>query len=148
MLNPPYGKPGVQSFNLQNNLANIKRMEARVASLAKESAQETAEHAFNPAGTLPGGTVIDNAEDNRVQIAFDSRLSKEDHKAMRSAGFVFSRKNEAYQRKRNDAARSAVHRVLGHNPWGEAQTAGINKSFAPAQDQHLRKPSFSEIITG
>ena len=105
------GRKGYAPYQLTNNNANIKRMKSRVAHIEKEGGRPTTEHAFS------GGTVVDNAENNRVQIVFDGKPDVEMRTKLKRNGFNWSPSEGAWQRKRSDPARRVVREVLGTNPW-------------------------------
>lgn len=83
-------------FGLQNNNANMKRVEARIKELeAKEQNRQNEpekEFSFN------GGKVIMNYEADRIQIKHDSRPNQEVITLMKRNGFKWSPTNQAWQR--------------------------------------------------
>lgn len=84
-----------ESFQLTNNNANIRRIKKRIASLENNAAIEDGREEFE------GYALVLNTEENRVQIVFDGKPNKTTCKFMRSNGFVFSRRNTAWQRQLN-----------------------------------------------
>ena len=86
------------SYSLQSNRAEIRRVKDRIAALEKAAQEQTKEIAF------PGGVIIDNVEENRVQIIFDSIPAEEIRAQLKARGFRWSRKNGAWQRHRSDIA--------------------------------------------
>lgn len=103
------GRVGFAGWQLSNNNAEIKRVEARLKTLSEmsETRAETTEWPF------AGGRVVDNVEADRVQVIFDApRIPEDKHKDMRRNGFVFSPTNKAYQRQRGNA-RWPVWNVTG-----------------------------------
>ncbi len=83
-------------FGLQNNNANMKRIEARIKELeAKEQNRQNEpekEFSFN------GGKVIMNYEADRIQIKHDSRPNQEVITLMKRNGYKWSPTNQAWQR--------------------------------------------------
>jgi hypothetical protein len=83
-------------FGLQNNNANMKRVELRIKELeAKEQNRQNEpekEFSFN------GGKVIMNYEADRIQIKHDSRPNQEVITLMKRNGFKWSPFNKAWQR--------------------------------------------------
>lgn len=83
-------------FGLQNNNANMKRIEARIKELeAKEQNRQNEpekEFSFN------GGKVIINYEADRIQIKHDSRPNQEVTTLMKRNGFKWAPSNQAWQR--------------------------------------------------
>ncbi len=103
------GRVGFAQYQLSNNNAEIKRVEARLKTLSEMS--ET--RAKTTTWPFAGGRVVDNVEADRVQVIFDApRIPEDKHREMRSNGFVFSHANQAYQRQRGNAV-PAVKRVTG-----------------------------------
>lgn len=115
LLAPNYrGKAtGYESYQLTNNNANIKRMKERAAAVGAEQAKPTSSHDFD------GGTVVDNADNNRVQIVFDSKPDAEQRQRLKRNGFRWSPSEGAWQRHRNNAGRHAVVAIIGSNPWAK-----------------------------
>ena len=83
-------------FGLQNNNANMKRVELRIKELeAKEQNRQNEpekEFLFN------GGKVVMNYEADRIQIKHDSRPNQEVITLMKRNGFKWSPTNQAWQR--------------------------------------------------
>lgn len=132
-LKPDFiGRFGFPDYKLQNNNAEIKRVRDRIAQLEKLSdvRGETAEWAFE------GGRVVDNVEEGRVQVIFNERISKEQHEKMRSLGFVYSRRNEAYQRQRPNARYAVIN------------ATGIDIDNRPIVEQVAEQVDDFQPITG
>ena len=83
-------------FGLQNNNANIKRVEQRIKELeAKEqSRQDEPEKEF----LFNGGKVVMNYEADRIQIKHDVKPTQEVITLMKKNGFKWSQFNKAWQR--------------------------------------------------
>lgn len=83
-------------FGLQNNNANMKRVEARIKELeAKEQNRQNEpekEFSFN------GGKVVMNYEADRIQIMHDTKPSQDVITLMKRNGFKWSPTNQAWQR--------------------------------------------------
>lgn len=83
-------------FGLQNNNANMKRVEARIKELeAKEQNRQNEpekEFSFN------GGKVVMNYEADRIQIMHDTKPNQEVISLMKKNGFKWSPFNKAWQR--------------------------------------------------
>lgn len=87
-------------FGLQNNNANMKRVEQRIKELeSKEKMRvEKPESEFN----FTGGKIVINYEVDRIQIFFDSRPSQSELTELKSKGlssFNWSPSNTCWQRK-------------------------------------------------
>ncbi|MDP1581250.1 MAG: hypothetical protein Q8M02_13325 [Candidatus Didemnitutus sp.] len=128
LLKPDFaGRTGFAEFELSNNSANIRRMQDRVRSLVAEAGRESVTFHF------PGGRVEDNAESCRVRIRYDEKPAAEVIGRLKSHGFHWSPREEAWQRLRNNAARHAATVVTGVQ-WPRADTPEIN---ALAEDDRL-----------
>jgi len=99
------GRVGFASYSLQNNNANISRMKKRIAQLETRPA-ETVEKQH---GDI---TVVENAEENRIQLIFPDKPEDGIRKTLKSYGFRWSRYNGAWQRHLNNNGRYAVKRFL------------------------------------
>lgn len=95
----------ISSYELQSNNQEMKRLEKRIGEL-----QHRDEVGF-VGWDFPGGKAVANAEINRLQLIFDEKPALEQHKMLRSEGFVFSRTNDAYQRQLNNNAIRAASRI-------------------------------------
>lgn len=98
-------------FELANNNANIKRMEARLKELQAKKAQATAPDFV---GEERHGDVrlIRDAADNRLRLVFPGKPDAATIKLLKTCGFIWSSKNGAWQRQLNNAAEYAAERVL------------------------------------
>lgn len=102
-------------FGLQNNNANMKRIEERIKELEqKEALRDT-----NPITkyTFEGGEMIIDYEIDRIQIFFDSRPTSEELTQWKSKGlntFNWSPSAKAWQRKITANALIAVKRMLNN----------------------------------
>lgn len=124
LLRPDFaGRIGFANYELTNNAANIRRMQARVEALTKESARPSVTVEF------PGGRMEDNAQDCRVRIYHDEKPGPDVIAKLKTNGFHWSPTLSCWQRLRNDSARWAATRVTGVS-WPETKTAELN---APSQ---------------
>jgi hypothetical protein len=101
-------------FGLQNNNANIKRVEQRIKELeTKEAARsEGAERSFS----FDGGEIILNYEIDRIQIFFNKRPTQDELNTWKSKGlssFNWSPSNNAWQRKITANALWSTKRMFG-----------------------------------
>jgi hypothetical protein len=97
---------------LQNNNANIRRIAARIAELQTRPAQL---EAFTPING-DGWRIFVDADENRVCLKFDQRLSKERYTEIRSwpYSFVWSPSNSRFQRKYSLSAIFYAKKFVGH----------------------------------
>jgi hypothetical protein len=108
LLRPDFaGRVGFPDYALNNNGANIRRMQARLKGLANEGGRASV--------TLPfaGGRVEDNAEECRVRIYHDAKPPEGTIAKLRTYGFHWTPSLGCWQRLRNDSARYAATQITG-----------------------------------
>ena len=98
--NQPY-----QGFQLRNNNANIRRLKVRLATLSRRQATPSQEIEFD------GGTLVDSQDDNRVQIFYDEKPSKDTIKELKRRGFRWAPSVKAWQRHRSPEALSLAKMI-------------------------------------
>lgn len=100
------GRIGYPSYALQNNNANIKRIESRLNSLkaAKEKGNQEAENKFCK--------VVENADIMRLQLFFDGKPEDKVRDILKGNGFKWSPKNGCWQRQLTANAKYALSRVI------------------------------------
>ncbi len=103
----PYHEQPFPSFTMSNNSAEIRRLKKRLEAL------KTAERDVTTRTSFPGGVVVDNAEENRLQIIFDSKPEKTIREALKGRGFHWSPRNRAWQRKRSHDAMYCARLICG-----------------------------------
>ena len=86
--------PAYELAYLTRDIREISKKIERLKKLASDKTQEKDFGKFK---------IVDNVEENRVQIILDEETGRELYKTFKSYGFVFSRINGAYQRKRGNA---------------------------------------------
>lgn len=84
-----------ESWELTNIGATIRETKKRIERLEKQEEIQFQEINFN------GGRVIHNKEINRIQFLFDSIPNEDTRKILKSHGFHWSRKEQAWQREFN-----------------------------------------------
>lgn len=111
------GRIGFASYKLTNNNANNKRLQDRVNLLqqkvsASEKAAATGEAEKYEFDTAPGGYIEINYPEDRVQIFFNEKTSRnqnsEMYEKLKRGGWNFSYRNECWQRKITPQAISAA----------------------------------------
>ena len=114
LLQPDFaGRIGFADYQLQNNGANIKRMEKRVAQLRANAKQAEAAGGEEKRTAYQGlCEVVENFEENRLQIIFDGKPGAEVRKELKSNGFRWAPSQGAWQRQLNNSARHAATRFL------------------------------------
>lgn len=100
------GIVGYPSFSLQNNLANIKRVEARLKKLkaVKADGNKEVECEFFK--------VVENTDLMRLQLIFDDKPSEEVRKVLKSHAFRWSPSNKSWQRQLTDNAKRVLTVVI------------------------------------
>ena len=100
------GRIGYPSYALQNNNANIKRIESRLNSLkaAKEKGNQEAENKFCK--------VVENADIMRLQLFFEDKPEDKVRDILKGNGFKWSPKNGCWQRQLTANAKYALSRVI------------------------------------
>lgn len=76
-----FSGPGIPRYELTNNLANMKRIEQRIAQLKKLEAIPHSEEEIN------GVRLVVSPEDNRVQLFFPGKPSEEKRTELKRNGF-------------------------------------------------------------
>ena len=100
------GMVGYPSFSLQNNLANIKRVEARLKKLKAVKADGTKEV------ECEFFKVVENTDLMRLQLIFDDKPSEEVRKVLKSHAFRWSPINKCWQRQLTDNAKRVLPVVI------------------------------------
>ncbi len=120
ILTPNYlGQRGFESFSLQNNSAEIRRLEMRLRSI--ESKRERGDQEASYPTELGWVEVRQNVEADRVQLVFPAKPDEETRRLLKSEGFRWSPRWGAWQRHLNNAGLAAADKVL--HALHPAQTA-------------------------
>ena len=85
-------------------------MQARIAELDK---LQQAQAEPNPATDYDGFQLIRNAAENRLQIIFDEIPDPDMREKLKSNGFRWSPRNQAWQRQLTENAERAARSILG-----------------------------------
>lgn len=106
-LKPDYcGRVGYADFQLTNNNATIRATRERIEFLRKQKQQDSKEFTIN------GVECVDNVEENRFQIFFDSIPSAEIRGELKRNGFRWSPSNKAWQSYRGQYQIDRAKRIL------------------------------------
>ena len=100
------GRVGYPDYALQNNNANIHRIEGRIKSLQATKARgtlETENQFFK---------IVENAEAMRLQLFFEGKPEPEVREVLKSNGFRWAPSQSAWQRQLTNNARYALERVI------------------------------------
>lgn len=97
-------------YELASLRGKIKRVQSRIDELNQR--QQAAEQPDT--GTkFDGGEIVRNIEQDRLQILFDDKPDDEMRSKLKSNGFRWSPRNQAWQRQLTDNAERAARQVLG-----------------------------------
>lgn len=107
---PAFAQRPMPDFELASLRGKIKRVQARMAELDRLQAQQASPAA---AEEHDGFRIVRNAEQNRLQIIFDDKPDEDTRAALKSNGFRWSPRNNAWQRQLTDNAERAARRALG-----------------------------------
>lgn len=99
-----------QSWALQNNNGNMKRIKDRITQL--EGKQQSADAGPNEPEIFDGFRIERHTEDNRVRIIFDSKPDESTRTLLKSNGFRWSPKAGAWQRQLNSNGLYACKHVI------------------------------------
>ena len=144
-----YDRAPYPAWALSNNSAEIRRLKNRIADLSKKQAIGFVGWEFE------GGKVEANTADNRLQIFFDEKPDAAIREELKSGGFRWSPRAEAWQRQLNDNAYYAANRIKAIQPFtGEKPTellrahirqqkAALQEKSVPDMDMPPDKDTFS-----
>lgn len=110
-------------FKLQNNGANIRRIQDRIETLSKLKAMPEKEEKYTG-----GISISHDPDDARIRIRFPGKPSPEVIKQIKSRGFIWSPTNGAWQRQLNGNgtyAAQALMAELGHNKIDQKTTEAV-----------------------
>lgn len=99
------GRVGYPSYMLQNNNANIHRVEGRLKQLKEAKEKGTQETEFEMF------KVVENTEIMRLQIIFDGKPDPEVRTVLKKNGFKWAPSQGAWQRMLNLSGKYALNRV-------------------------------------
>lgn len=110
-INNSWYKMPYAPFTLSNNNANIHRIEERIKSLTaiKEAGTKEATATDSEGNEL--FQVVENVDLVRLQLIFDGKPNDTVRDILKSNGFKWSPKNEAWQRQLTDNAKRALKRI-------------------------------------
>lgn len=139
LLAPDFcGRIGFADYQLKNNGANIRRIEARIASLARRPTELVERE-------LEGGIRWrEDPDENRLMLIFPGKPPASTREVLKKNGFRWSPTNGAWQRQLNNGARQSaewvVRQILGKptasaspevaamiDPGGALRDAGLLK---------------------
>lgn len=112
ILRPPYSgaKGGYAPFQLSNNLAEIKRLTARIAQV--EAKAQRIDAGQNAERQVNGVRIVEDAADDRLRLYFDGKPAPDVIRALKGRGFRWSPSNGAWQRQLTQNARYAAEGIV------------------------------------
>ena len=139
---PPFAQVPFPDFELSSIRGKIKRTQENLAKLDKIDAAQNKpvqeEH-------FDGGYMVRNVPENRLQIHFDEIPSEETRSALKSHGFRWSRKNQAWQRQLTQNAIYDARRILNIEPHAKRST-GPDEGDAAQQAAPLATPEEISLL--
>ena len=100
------GRIGFASYALQNNNANIHRIEGRIKELKATKKKGTQEE------NCKFCKIVRNVEDMRLQLIFDGKPEAEVRDVLKRNGFRWAPSNQAWQRHLNSNSEYALKQVI------------------------------------
>lgn len=101
---------GFAAYALSGELAEIKRLESRLATIEADRARGTVERSHNTtAGAL---RVVENGDAARIQLFFDGKPDAATRDLLKSSGFRWAPSEGAWQRHLNNGGRYAASRIV------------------------------------
>ena len=133
---PAFARTPYPDFELSSLRGKIKRTQENLAKLDRlEQHKDDAENIRE----FDGGKLFLNMEQNRLQILFDEIPDEETRSALKSHGFRWSRKNEAWQRQLTRNAIYDAKRILGIT--GTKPATAADQGDAARETAPLATPS-------
>lgn len=117
------------SYSLTNNNAQIKATQSRLTQIQSNKAKAAAESSSGSGSgsggrTFNGGSVVRNTEINRLQIKFDSIPDAATRQQLKSNGWKWSPRNQAWQRQLTDNAERSADRLI--ESFGKSRTPPVD----------------------
>ena len=146
---PAFAQTPFPDFELASLRGKIKRTQENLAKL-----DGIEQHKDDAANTLEfdGGKIFLNMEANRLQILFDEIPDEETRAALKSHGFKWSRKNEAWQRQLTRNAVYDAKRILGITDTKRATAAdegdAAQDAAPPATPEEAPPPELPTAADG
>lgn len=138
--NPPeraWSKAPFPPYKLQNQSANIRRIQDRIETLSKLKAMPEKEEKYTG-----GVSISHDPDDARIRVRFPGKPSPEVIKQIKSRGFIWSPTNGAWQRQLNGNgtyATDELMKALGHEKI-------TTEAIMPATDPHADKIKLVQAI--
>ncbi len=103
-------RPGFETYQLSNNLAEIKRLQGRIADVERKAQAIESEPAREQ--EINGVRIVEDPVDNRLRLLFDGKPAQDVITALKSRGFRWSPRNSAWQRQLTGNARLAAAAIV------------------------------------
>ena len=126
LLSPDYaGRTGIPAFELTSVRGKIKRLKEKVVEKERSLTLNTDPVHFS---NDVGGIVIDSEDDDRIQMDFNGKPSKEMRAKLISAGFRWTPSKQLWQAYRTERSRRNVRDILGTDPFKTKK--GLRMTFS------------------
>ena len=129
-----------EAYALSNNNAEIRRVKSRIQDLTQKKAVGFTGWEFE------GGRVEANTEANRLQIFFDEKPDDATRAELKSNGFRWSPKAEAWQRQLTDNAYYAANYVKAIQPLTGEKPTELQRAHIRAEKAKQEKTTDPEYI--
>lgn len=137
-----YDRSPYPAWALSNNNAEIRRVKERIKSLSSQKEIGFVGWEFD------GGKVEANTADNRLQIFFDGKPDADIRAELKSNGFKWSPKAEAWQRQLTDNAYYAANYIKAIQPLtGEKPTDLLRAHIRAQKEKAQGQPAQQEKTT-
>lgn len=112
VLKPPYPgcRGGYEGYQLSNNLAEIKRLQGRIAQVQAKA--ERVEEGGSAEREINGVKIVEDHADDRLRLIFDGKPAPNIIQALKGRGFRWSPSNGAWQRQLTQNARDAAQGIV------------------------------------
>ncbi|HBG0815478.1 YodL domain-containing protein [Clostridioides difficile] len=134
-----HAKP-FEAYALSNNNAERRRVKSRIQDLTQKKAVGFTGWEFE------GGKVEANTEANRLQIFFDEKPDEATRAELKSNGFRWSPKEEAWQRQLTDNAYYAANYVKAIQPLTGEKPTELQRAHIRAEKTKQEKTTDPEYI--
>lgn len=128
------------SYALTNNNSEINRIKKRIEELEQKALTTY------PGWEFDGGTVIANKAANRLQIFFDDKPAADVREQLKSNGFRWSPKENAWQRQLNRNSYYAADYIEAIKPLSDEKPSEIMRNNTVVQTVPEQEPDILEQI--
>lgn len=135
------GEVGFPAWTLRNNNAEIRRLKTRLNTLMEQKAETTQSWEYD------GIKIVDNVEENRLQIFFDSKPDEETRNQLKKHGFKWSPSNGAWQRHRSSDALYWAKKILNIKEQSSVSEQAIKEKNEAKEEKPIKNLQETEEVT-